>query len=79
MKKTNKYCVLTFDKTIDAIAAEKICLENNIPGRLIPLPVKISAGCGLAWRMGEDDYKSYESLISSLDIKYDSVVYLEMK
>lgn len=28
---------------------EKICRELDVPGRLIPVPREISAGCGLAW------------------------------
>ena len=33
------------------MAMEDYCHEQKIPGRLIPLPQEISAGCGLAWRM----------------------------
>ena len=28
---------------------EKACRELDVPGRLIPVPREISAGCGLAW------------------------------
>ena len=31
------------------MAAEKSCKEVNAPGRLIPVPTQITAGCGLAW------------------------------
>ncbi len=41
--------VTAFYTTHDAMAFEEYCHENNIPGRLIPLPGEISAGCGLAW------------------------------
>ena len=28
---------------------EKVCGEKKVPGRLIPVPRSISAGCGLSW------------------------------
>ena len=41
--------VITFHMTADAMAMEKVCKEQNVPGRIIPVPRAISAGCGLAW------------------------------
>lgn len=31
------------------MAMEKACRKKGVPGRLIPVPREISAGCGLAW------------------------------
>ena len=45
IKKT--YIVLSFRTTLDAMEWEKQCLAEKVPGRLIPLPREISAGCGL--------------------------------
>ena len=49
--------VVTFHTTSDAMAMEKVCKERNVPGRLIPVPRAISAGCGLSWCAlpGEED------------------------
>lgn len=41
--------VITFHTTADAIAFEKACKKHGKPGRMIPVPREISAGCGLAW------------------------------
>ena len=50
-----KLClVVTFDATAAAMAAEKYCLERDVPGRLIPVPREITAGCGLAWKAEVD-------------------------
>ena len=50
-----KLClVVTFDATAAAMAAEKYCLERGVPGRLIPVPREITAGCGLAWKAEVD-------------------------
>ncbi|HJC75852.1 MAG TPA: DUF3343 domain-containing protein [Candidatus Mediterraneibacter faecavium] len=49
MRKKELKLVVTFHTTADAMAMEKACRELDVPGRLIPVPREISAGCGLAW------------------------------
>ena len=49
MRKKTLKLVVTFHTTADAMAMEKACKSRNAPGRLIPVPREISAGCGLAW------------------------------
>lgn len=46
--KTEK-AVFTFPTTTQAMHMEQCCKAKGRPGRLIPVPVKISAGCGMAW------------------------------
>ena len=41
--------ILSFVSTHDAMEMEEKCREEGMPGRIIPLPSAISAGCGLAW------------------------------
>ena len=49
MREKTKKVVITFHTTAEAIAMEKSCKENEISGRLIPVPRQISSGCGLAF------------------------------
>ena len=49
MRKKELKLVITFNTTADAMAMEKLCKESETPGRLIPVPRSISAGCGLSW------------------------------
>ena len=49
MRKKEEKFVVTFYTTTDAMGMEKYCKQENVPGRLIPVPKSISAGCGLAW------------------------------
>lgn len=49
MRKKELKLVVTFHTTADAMAMEKACKETETPGRIIPVPRAISAGCGLAW------------------------------
>lgn len=49
MREKTLRTVAAFHTTTDAMAAEARCLRCGVPGRLIPLPPVISAGCGLCW------------------------------
>lgn len=60
MRKRTTYIVLSFQTTLEAMEWERNCLQNGVPGRLIPLPREISAGCGLAWRMLPEDFESWQ-------------------
>ena len=53
MRKKELKLVITFHTTAEAIAMETVCRKMEIPGRLIPVPRQISAGCGLSWSMPE--------------------------
>ena len=49
MRKKRQYIVLSFASTARAMGWEKECAARGIPGRIIPLPSEITAGCGLGW------------------------------
>lgn len=70
--------IISFEKTTDAMAVEKYCMSKNLPGRIIPVPREITAGCGLAWKADPSDR---EALINSLDndgLAYGKVYELEI-
>ena len=46
--KTEK-AVFTFPTTTQAMHMEQCCKAKGRPGRLIPVPIKISTGCGKTW------------------------------
>lgn len=49
MREKQLRIIVTFQTTTDAMTMEKVCIENSVPGRLIPVPREITAGCGMAW------------------------------
>ena len=65
--------VVTFDATAAAMAAEKYCLERGVPGRLIPVPREITAGCGLAWKAEVDQEESVTAALEAAGIAYSGV------
>lgn len=69
-----KLClVVTFDATAAAMAAEKYCLERGVPGRLIPVPREITAGCGLAWKAEVDQEEAVTAALEEAGIGYSGV------
>ncbi len=63
MREKTPKVVVTFATTSDALAMEAAAREHGIPGRIIPVPSDIDAGCGLAWAV---DKCVEDSLIESL-------------
>lgn len=49
------FVILSFSSYEQAMEMEDFCRASGIPGRLIPLPPKVHAGCGLCWRMDPEE------------------------
>ena len=62
MREKKPYQVLTFHTTDAAMEMEAFCKQNGIAGRLVPIPRRLSAGCGIAWRMEAEVYAQYQTL-----------------
>ena len=76
MRARKTYIVLSFRTTLEAMEWENQCMTQNVPGRLIPLPREISAGCGLAWRMEPAEYEQKKEQIHTFGIETDQSVEL---
>ena len=65
--------IVTFASTAMAMAMEKACWEGAIPGRLIPVPGFISAGCGLAWCAAAEDESAIRELMERNKIVWQEI------
>ncbi len=72
MRDKKRSAILTFQTTTQAMAFEKQCKNYGIPGRLIPIPKEIKAGCGLSWSMDAEEYSTYQQTIQKL--QFDQAV-----
>lgn len=61
--------MITFHTTTDAMAMEKACKQAGAPGRLIPVPREISAGCGLAWCVGLNDREVIREVMDDVGVQ----------
>ena len=78
MREKKKYMVLSFHSTTEAISFEKQCIQDHIPGRLIPIPREITAGCGLAWRIPVDEFPSCQQMIQERQMRYQGITELSL-
>lgn len=78
MRQRKPALVITFDTTAEAMAMERFCEKNEIPGRLIPLPGEISAGCGLAWKTIPEEEEKIEKSMEDHHIRWSSMYTLEL-
>lgn len=69
--------VVTFHTTTEAMAWEKACKKAGLPGRLVPMPVLISAECGLAWLVNPGEKELLLKEASRLNLNYGNVVELK--
>lgn len=60
--------VITFPTTAAAMACEELCKKKGLPGRMIPVPGQISAGCGLAWKVSPADRSIFELELAAAGI-----------
>lgn len=70
--------VVTFDTTSQALAAEKVFTERELPGRMIPVPSQIAAGCGLAWKAETAQRDALCGTLTETGIGYSACHVLEM-
>lgn len=73
MRKKELKLVVTFHTTADAMKMEQACGQQNVPGRLIPVPREISAGCGLAWCAGTQDLEAVKSVMQQAGIPLEDI------
>ena len=73
MRKKELKLVVTFHTTADAMAMEKACKEQNVPGRIIPVPRAISAGCGLSWCADLEDREQIVSMMKESGIEEEAM------
>ena len=71
--------VISFHTAADAIAFEKKAGSACFPGRLIPLPRAISAGCGMSWKLTKKEAPEHmPELLDSFEIEYEEVYELQL-
>ena len=63
MREKRERFVVTFATTTGAMAMERACRAAGLPGRLIPVPRSITAGCGMCWSAPPEARTALEALV----------------
>ena len=78
MLQKTRSLILTFSKTVDAMAAESYLLGHGLPGRMIPVPREITAGCGLAWKAPPEAEAALRAALGESKISHAAARILEV-
>ena len=78
MRQKTECIVITFATTTQAMQMEQYCKERQLPGRIIPVPSQISAGCGLAWKIHLDEQEQMINQWQQANIGWDGVYRVEL-
>jgi len=70
--------LITFSSTQEAMKMEAVCRDNHLRGRLIPLPTKISAGCGLAYRTETELKQTAMNIMRDNNIRWEAMYEMEL-
>ena len=78
MREKTPKTVVTFATTSDAMAMETAAREHGIPGRIIPVPSEVDAGCGLAWAVGAGQREELWAALHERRLAFEGVFEVPM-
>ena len=78
MRLKTRKVVITFKSNNDIMLLDSIAKNQGIPGRIIPIPSSISAGCGLAWCADIFEKQTLLSDLADAMIPFQGIYELEM-
>lgn len=78
MLKKKPTLIITFATTTQAMATEKYCAQHRLPGRLIPVPREITAGCGLSWKAQPEEQELLTAALSEGGLKWEQCHIIEI-
>jgi len=69
----NKYYIVTFQNTLEAMKAERQTIKKQIKVIVIPTPTYITKSCGISLKIEEENIESIIELIKSEEIKVKEI------
>lgn len=73
MREREEKCIVTFHTTTAAMEMERLCKQDRIPGRLIPVPRTITAGCGMCWAAPVQAREQIETFLIEKKVMIDGI------
>lgn len=72
------HAVVTFHSTADAMAVQAAAAGGGLPGRVIPVPSEISAGCGLAWSVPAEQREALEQVFAQRGLAFEAITEVDL-
>ena len=73
MREKRETGIVTFPTTTAAMAMEQAAHASDVPGRLIPVPRTIRAGCGMCWAFPPQQRTAVEELVIGQHLMIDGI------
>lgn len=70
--------VVSFPTTAAAMACEECCQRRGLPGRMIPLPGEVAAGCGLAWKAAPGDQGALAAALAADGVPVEAMTVVDL-
>ena len=70
--------IISFANVTEALAVETHCRAAGLPGRIIPVPREVTAGCGLAWKAAPEDRDALLAALDGANLRYEGSYILEL-
>ena len=70
---------ITFPTTTSAMWFEQLAREQNLRGRIVPVPRALSASCGMAWAAPEDEEAKVRKAICENAVHFSKIATLRAK
>lgn len=78
MREKRPALIITFQTTTEAIGAERFCMTHGLPGRLIPVPREITAGCGLSWKAPPEEQERFARELAAGGVRWAAMQVIEI-
>ena len=78
MRQKKPTLIITFATTTQAMAMESFCTRENLPGRLIPVPREITAGCGLSWKAKPEEQQMLTEKLMEAGMVWQQMAVIEI-
>ena len=73
-----KFLIITFDTMTMAIYMDRLCKQENLPGKSIPVPKEIDKGCGSAFATKNYDKDFWIGFMKEHNVKYSQMTILDI-
>ena len=73
MKTLDKYYIVTFQNTHEAMKGEREAIKSQIKVIVIPTPTYITKSCGISLKIDKENIESIIDLVKSEDIKVKEI------
>ncbi|MBA5852015.1 DUF3343 domain-containing protein [Clostridium sp. cel8] len=69
----DKYYIITFKNTNEAIAAEQFLDKKRINIDIVPTPVFITQSCGISVRVDVKNFQKIKELVNNKEFKFKNI------